>query len=135
MIRKRDNSLFSKQYRAREFDEIVFEVGQSTFTRQQMIDLLHNRHFIAAKTLTVIMARLDVTTANGILRIPMIDWARTRDVGEASLRILLDYLDYADVDGARIDRWLDPDVEGVLHRWSTIRRAAVKTRRRGKHTV
>lgn len=128
--------VFSKSYRKRQFEDEVLRLGNVSWSRQQMYDLLHNGHTVAAKTVSDTLKRMGVTTAAGIRKIPATDWARVEGFGEAALRILLDIL-LSNYDYESVNDWLTANLKGnKLVQWDAICAQAVrKSRKRGKHAA
>lgn len=132
MLSSKRLALFSKAYRWRQFEETILSVGDVPFSRQDLLDKLGVNHTNAAIDLDRVLKRHDVTSYQGILRVPMMDWARLRGVGEAKLRLLIELLIYGGIETHRIDGWVNGAMHGKkLRQWSAVCREAQKKVRRG----
>lgn len=130
------STVFSKRYRDHWTKDVVLQLGRYTWTRQTMVDDLHNGHFNAAARLTKILRRLGIETVPQIRRIGVLDWARLEGVGEASLKILVDLLIYNGDSERLVEAWLARPYNGNLRQWAAIcARAAKQAKRRGAHAA
>ena len=77
---------------ADKFDDVVFTLGQHTYTRQRMIDL-KCASFWASGRLTKVLKRLEITTPGQLFKLGPSSLNRIKGVGDACLYVAMCVLD------------------------------------------
>lgn len=118
---------------ADSLDETIFEVGELSYSRREMVEYLGCANFHAAALLQAVLKRLKIKTAKDLYDLDPLSLARAKGIGATSVFVAMCILDANKYD---VEKWWGWKQGASVVKFSTFKSHALRrAKKRGQEVA